>query len=120
MPHSVDAEEALLFRWRAGLLRMDISFAPRAQVASWLRAGWRLIPDHDYATHDWAVVMVYAPDIELSAVQMHRIARRFRAPVSLIPEGSNKRRGALSASTTRAATRRPYVYDKILRRQVPA
>ena len=101
---------------------MLCSYAPRNQVLAWLRKGWRLVPGHDYAAEDWAVVMVLpeTPD-ELTGGQINALAQRFRKPIVPVELGSNRKRGAASGSAERAAGRlEGRVYDKTLRRLVQA
>ena len=35
-----------------------LEFIPRAELKSRLRAGWQLLPGHEYDTSDWAILMV--------------------------------------------------------------
>lgn len=50
-----------------GPLTMELSYAPRSQVAAWLGAGWRLVPGHEYVPGDRSILMVFAPGMDLPA-----------------------------------------------------
>jgi hypothetical protein len=101
----------------------EVSYAPRAQIAQWLRKGWRLIPDHDYDHGDWAVVMTKPLNPPpLSDDDIWQIAGRFkRGKPPMMLYSNNKSRGRISSQPGRNAARwEGKVYDKILRRLVPA
>ena len=69
---------------------MDVSYAPRAHVAAWLRKGWRLVPGHDYEPSEWAVVMILPTiPVELTDEQIEAQAARFRRPVAVYVSASS-------------------------------
>ena len=90
---------------------MEVSYAPRSQVAAWLRKGWRLDASHEYDPDDYAVVMVL-PDVpaELSEAEIDAIAGRFKRPFTPIEIRSNLSR----ASSGRNAGRNRYLSRRIV------
>jgi hypothetical protein len=86
----------------------EVSYAPRAQVAAWLRKGWRLVDGHIYEENDWAVVMILPGiPVELSDDQIERIARRFQReePVVIVASSNSQRVGKLLSLLKRTPER---------------
>lgn len=78
---------------------MTIDYIPRRQVAERLRAGWRLIPGHEYNPADYAILMML-PEVQspVTAKWMKAVAARFeKAPA----KASNKSAGASSRNHAR-------------------
>jgi hypothetical protein len=96
-----------------------VSYAPRSQLTAWLRKGWRLVTDHEYNPGDWAIVMRYAPDTLMSEDEIFALAERFKRPFIPITIRSNLSRAA-SGRNISHDRRMGRVYDKVLRRLVPA
>lgn len=73
---------------------MNLTFAPRRRLAEYLSKGWRLLPSHEYAPGDFAILM-FMPEVssEMSAKVMQTVAARFLARPK---PRSNKSCGACS------------------------
>lgn len=88
---------------------MECSYAPRGQVAAWLRRGWRLIPEHHYEANDWAVVMCRPEEPEeLTGWQIRSLGRRFKRDMA--PPQSNRHRAAITRHLEREKKKYP-TYD---------
>jgi len=72
---------------------MELQFVPRKQVVEHLENGWRLLPDHRYIPHDYAILMerVERPE-PLTTEQIHAMWERID-PSPPAPETGRCKRG---------------------------
>lgn len=78
---------------------MQVTYAPRSQLADHFRHGWRLIPGHDYAREDWAVLLMKT-DEATSPAELRCLCAAFT-----LETRSNRSRGSSSRNTVLRAKR---------------